>query len=383
MILLTLLLLGLTPTTTKAAHIESPPGAIIIKRLVQLKQHASDDLHRSDQSWKESQDMCQTTTDLLRQESEQALRRKGVIEMQLGEIQSKFNTTQKSIHLKRTSIVKMDQEIHQISTNELVNANEKLQKAMQKLSAAVEAASPENSRLTLAIAKTERVITSIKQNTAAAAGVDAQEANAEEIMEPTEPAISLLELGKNVPDAEDVGPRFVAAIVKLNDLKVAIEKLRNNSMELYELKRQHAESQMEYARDKIVKIATGLNASRSDLQITRTNIATMDLELKNLTQWETSLNERLTVVKDNYRRSSSASEEMSTFCKGTHEDYREARQRASGVGALVDELTEMTTSQLGKIQEHVIEAKMDVLDNAVQKFRNEIPESFIRKNGEK
>ena len=376
------LLLSLLLTLSSSISIRSPPGAIIVKRLVQLKQHAADDLHNSDNAWNESSSMCQTTTDLLLQEAEQALRRKNEIETKIAVIQKKFNGTSQTILLKRKAIVQMGEKIDTITTGELQNAKDKLQQAMEKLSKAIEAAKPENSRLTLAIEKTQRIITSIKQNTAAAAGVDTQEAEAQTETDATDAtdastATALLEID-TIPDAEDVGPRFVAAIVKLNDLKVQIETLRNNSMELYNLKKKHAESQMNYAKDIIIKIATNLNATKSDLKITRTTIVAMDVELKNLTAWEQTLNERLTFVVDNYRRSNEASEEMKTFCKHSHDDYREGRSRASGIGSLVDELTEMTTSRMAHIQEHIIESKMDVLNTAVAKSKQEIPSSYNR-----
>ena len=380
------LLLSLLLTLSSSISIRSPPGAIIVKRLVQLKQHAADDLHNSDNAWNESSSMCQTTTDLLLQEAEQALRRKNEIETKIAVIQKKFNGTSQTILLKRKAIVQMGEKIDTITTGELQNAKDKLQQAMEKLSKAIEAAKPENSRLTLAIEKTQRIITSIKQNTAAAAGVDTQEAEAQTETETetdatdatdASTATALLEID-TIPDAEDVGPRFVAAIVKLNDLKVQIETLRNNSMELYNLKKKHAESQMNYAKDIIIKIATNLNATKSDLKITRTTIVAMDVELKNLTAWEQTLNERLTFVVDNYRRSNEASEEMKTFCKHSHDDYREGRSRASGIGSLVDELTEMTTSRMAHIQEHIIESKMDVLNTAVAKSKQEIPSSYNR-----
>ena len=373
------LLLSLLLTLSSSISIRSPPGAIIVKRLVQLKQHAADDLHNSDNAWNESSSMCQTTTDLLLQEAEQALRRKNEIETKIAVIQKKFNGTSQTILLKRKAIVQMGEKIDTITTGELQNAKDKLQQAMEKLSKAIEAAKPENSRLTLAIEKTQRIITSIKQNTAAAAGVDTQEAEAQTETDATDAstATALLEID-TIPDAEDVGPRFVAAIVKLNDLKVQIETLRNNSMELYNLKKKRAESQMNYAKDIIIKIATNLNATKSDLKITRTTIVAMDVELKNLTAWEQTLNERLTFVVDNYRRSNEASEEMKTFCKHSHDDYREGRSRASGIGSLVDELTEMTTSRMAHIQEHIIESKMDVLNTAVAKSKQEIPSSYNR-----
>ena len=41
----------------------------------------------------------------------------------------------------------------------------------------------------------------------------------------------------------------------------------------------HAESQMKYAKDKMIKIAVQLNATKSDLRLTRNMIRTMELEL--------------------------------------------------------------------------------------------------------
>ena len=46
------------------------------------------------------------------------------------------------------------------------------------------------------------------------------------------------------------------------------------------------------------------------------------------------------------------------------------------MGSIVDDLTEMTTSRMAKIQEHIIESKMDVLNNAVDKANQDIPSSY-------
>ena len=60
-----------------------------------------------------------------------------------------------------------------------------------------------------------------------------------DVTDASDPASSLLLEIDDDPEnvVEDVGPRFVAAIVKLNDLKIGLEKLRNNSMQVFELKR--------------------------------------------------------------------------------------------------------------------------------------------------
>ena len=63
----------------------------------------------------------------------------------------------------------MTVDISTIVNGELKEAKDKLTAATRKLNKAIDAARPENSRLTLAIAKTERIIDSIKENTAAAA----------------------------------------------------------------------------------------------------------------------------------------------------------------------------------------------------------------------
>ena len=126
------------------------------------------------------------------------------------------------------------------------------------------------------------------------------------------------------------------------------------------------------------KIVTGLNVTQKDLEITRRTIVQMEAELVNLTETEATLNERLVIVKDNYRRSSEASEEVSTFCKSTHQEYKEAKERASGIGSIVDEVTELTTARMAHIQGHIIEAKMDVLDTAIEHSKKNIPSSFNR-----
>jgi len=72
-----------------------------------------------------------------------------------------------------------------------------------------------------------------EQPAAAAKSADA------DVTDASDPASSLLLEIDDDPEnvVEDVGPRFVAAIVKLNDLKMGLEKLRNNSMQVFELKR--------------------------------------------------------------------------------------------------------------------------------------------------
>ena len=324
-------------TLSHSLSIRSPPGAIAIKRLVQLKEHASDDLHRSDRSWEESANMCESATTLLRQESKQALLNTQTLETNIVGVKQKFNTTQTSVHQKRKDVIQMDQDIEEMTENELKEAGQKLSSATLKLTEAIEVARPENSRLTLAIAKTQRVIDSIKLNTQVVDGEDVQDAPDQGPTEEntdagaaTVPSTTLLDV-ETIPNAEDVGPRFVAAIVKLRDLKVAIEVLRNNSMEVFDLKVTHAESQMKYAKDKMIKIANEVNATKKNLDVTRTMIGTLEHELVNLTVWEAALKEKLVVEKDNYRRAEAAAEETSRFCKSAHDDYKEV----SWVGRLV------------------------------------------------
>jgi len=288
---------------THSTSVRAPPGTFVIKKLVQLKEHASDDLRRSDAAWAESQSMCETTTTLLRQETEEAARKRTEIDAHVISLQLKFNQTKKLLFSKRKGIDRMTVDISTIVNGELKEAKDKLTAATRKLNKAIDAARPENSRLTLAIAKTDRIIDSIKENTAAAASKllyllvyllvcflffffssslflfmlcsppfffcfvlfsflslnpfssssdeDAQvDEDAEEqpaaaksddadVTDASDPASSLLLEIDDDPEnvVEDVGPRFVAAIVKLNDLKIGLEKLRNNSMQVFELKR--------------------------------------------------------------------------------------------------------------------------------------------------
>ena len=53
----------------------------------------------------------------------------------------------------------------------------------------------------------------------------------------------------------------------------------------------------------------------------------------------------------------------------------QARLRSSGLGAIVDELTELTTSKMAQVQETVVAAKMDVLNHAVEKAQTGLPKS--------
>ena len=113
--------------------------------------------------------MCETTTTLLRQETEEAARKKTEIDAHVMSLQLKFNETKKLLFSKRKGIDRMTVDISTIVNGELKEAKDKLTAATRKLNKAIDAARPENSRLTLAIAKTERIIDSIKENTAAAA----------------------------------------------------------------------------------------------------------------------------------------------------------------------------------------------------------------------
>jgi hypothetical protein len=310
---LVLTLLAPLITQTQSIAVRSPPGAIIIKRLVQLKEHSSDDLHRSDIAWEESSTMCMKATDLLRKEAKQALLNEKALETKCVFVQNKFNKTHASVRKKRLDVLAVDEKINAIVNGNLKDAKMKLSSATSKLAKAIEVARPENSRLTLAIEKTDRVIESIKLNTQKATGNDVQEAA-------NNNTTTLLEI---IPEAEDVGPRFVAAIVKLNDLKIALEVLRNNSMEVFTLKVKHAESQMKYANEKMIKIVVELNVTKVKLQATRNSIETMENELVNLTKWEATLNEKLVVAKDNFRRAEVAAEQTSKYCKSAHDDYKE------------------------------------------------------------
>jgi hypothetical protein len=56
--------------------------------------------------------------------------------------------------------------------------------------------------------------------------------------------------------------------------------------------------------------------------------------------------------------------------------YFQARLRASDIGSIVDELTELTTSKMAQIQEQVVEAKMDLLNTAVDKAQRKLPSSY-------
>ena len=154
---------------THSTSVRAPPGTFVIKKLVQLKEHASDDLRRSDAAWAESQSMCETTTTLLRQETEEAARKRTEIDAHVISLQLKFNETKKLLFSKRKGIDRMTVDISTIVNGELKEAKDKLTAATRKLNKAIDAARPENSRLTLAIAKTDRIIDSIKENTAAAA----------------------------------------------------------------------------------------------------------------------------------------------------------------------------------------------------------------------
>ena len=174
------------------------------------------------------------------------------LQVDITTVQNKFKTTQSIVQRKRVDIATLDTEIHAITTHELREAERKLKAATLKLTQAIDVARPENSRLTLAIEKTDYIIESIKQNTQAAAGEDVQEApigggttdadasagagSTAQPSEKTTAAASLLEVDVIPTEAADVGPRFVAAIVKLNDLKLAIDVLRNNSLQVFQLK---------------------------------------------------------------------------------------------------------------------------------------------------
>ena len=90
------------------------------------------------------------------------------------------------------------------------------------------------------------------------------------------------------------------------------------------------------------------------------------------------MDEKLVQIRDTVRRSGEAATEMEQFCDAAHDDYRAAKDRAGGVGSTTDELTEMVTARLAKIQEAIISARLVVLDTSVEKAKRDMPSSYSR-----
>ena len=364
-----------------AGRAAQSPGAIIVRRLVALKESAAADLRQGGDAWALSRGRCDETVAVLQSEADLARARQKDVEARLAETRAEFNTTETQVHAQRSRVGVLKGQIHHTVQTELPQATGKLQTATAKLNAAIAAAAPENQRLTAAIVKVNRIIDSIKYSSGAGLedapppnnATDSGGAAEAEVVNP----LLLLDVTEE-PEPADVGPRFAAALVKLYELRHGIEMLRNNSLEAFEIRRRHAEDQMHYQTEQIKHISVQLNTTKRELGHSSGKIVRMENRLQNLTRQALEYEIQLPQILDNVRRSSEAIAEIRNFCQASHDDYGDGEKRAQGVAEISDELTEMVTARLAKIQEALTEARLITLDSAVTRAEREAPTSYKR-----
>lgn len=381
--------------TSRAAQ---SPGQIIVRRLIDLKERAAADIRQGADAWAESQGRCGETTSILQREADVAHDRLTDMKAKLAQTRMDFNNTEVRVQNQREHIDVLSEEIHRAVKKELPKAEGYFKTASEKLNAAIAAAAPENSRLTIAIQKVNHIIASIKY----ASGVGLESNDNSSLIEPnaateltdSKPVASdapnklllvdLKESADQEPDDSanevipDVGPRFSAALVKLHELKHGIEKLRNNSLAVFEIRRQKAEDQMHYQTEQIKRISSRLNETRRELAHSSEDIVSLESHLQNLTRNALKFEIQIPQIKDDVRRSEEALVEMRKFCESSHNDYEDGKTRAEGVAGISDELTELVTARLAKIQEALSEARLVTLDSAVARAERETPASYKR-----
>ena len=358
------------------------PGAIIVKSLVALKEMAAGDLRQGGDAWALSRGRCDETVAVLQREADLARARQKDVEARLAVTRAEFNATETRVQAQRGRVEVLSGQIRVTVHTELPKATGKLQTATVKLNEAVAAAAPENQRLTAAIVKVDRIIDSIMFSSGAGLEdvppANATEPAADEAASAAAGPLLLLDVATEEPEPADVGPRFAAALVKLHELKHGIAKLRNNSLEAFEIRRQHAEDQMHYQTEQIKHISAQLNATKRELGHSSGKIVRMENRLQNLTRQALEYEIQLPQIRDNVRRSNEAIVEIRTFCRASHDDYGDGKKRAQGVAEVADELTEMVTARLAKIQEALTEARLMTLDSAVARAEREAPASYKR-----
>ena len=130
--------------------------------------------------------------------------------------------------------------------------------------------------------------------------------------------------------------------------------------------------------EKIERISGRLNTTRRELSHAREKIVHSESLLQNLTRQALQHEIELPQIRDSVRRSSEAAAEIRAFCKASHEDYGDGKKRAEGVAEVADQLTEMVTARLAKIQEALSEARLSTLDSAVARAERDAPNSYKR-----